>query len=174
MYTQKEEEEKELDLGSHDPKALYPLAITSRVGLSQCLYLISRKEKRKRKGELGILKKVIVWIGLTWWFGLLWVMQVPCMLGDITVGQAYQFTQWLELVRKRSSNHCSSGFPHWPHRVDTMLLRLIVLFLLQCGLYVIWFGLLWSNCLIFWGFANKYSPIVIWGYWFEKLVLLRE
>lgn len=54
---QKREEEKEFDLGSDDPKALFPLTITSRVGFSQGLYLISRK---KEKRELGILKKVIV------------------------------------------------------------------------------------------------------------------
>lgn len=33
------------------------------------------------------------------------------MLGDITAGPAIMFTQWLQSVRKRTSNHRSSGFP---------------------------------------------------------------
>nr|GMD10636.1 dual specificity protein phosphatase PHS1 isoform X1 [Ipomoea batatas] len=56
---EKEEEEKEFDLGSDDPKALFPLTITSRA---------------------------------------------LCMLGDVTVGQAYQLTRWLELVQSRNVN----------------------------------------------------------------------
>uniref|UniRef100_A0A5B7B862 Putative dual specificity protein phosphatase PHS1 n=2 Tax=Davidia involucrata TaxID=16924 RepID=A0A5B7B862_DAVIN len=74
---QKEEEDKEFDLGSDEPEVPLPLTVTSRV-----LY----------------------------------------MLGDITTGPAYPFTQWLELVRKRSGRYRLSGFPHRPHRVDTMLL----------------------------------------------------
>ncbi|KAK4750681.1 hypothetical protein SAY87_004163 [Trapa incisa] len=43
------------------------------------------------------------------------------MLGDITAGPAYKFSQWLELVRKRSSTLSrASGFPH-RHLHDTML-----------------------------------------------------
>ncbi|KAJ8772483.1 hypothetical protein K2173_027660 [Erythroxylum novogranatense] len=42
------------------------------------------------------------------------------MLGDITSGPAYRFTQWLELVRKRSGRYRSSGFPHRPLRPDDM------------------------------------------------------
>ncbi|XP_039163580.1 dual specificity protein phosphatase PHS1 isoform X3 [Eucalyptus grandis] len=43
------------------------------------------------------------------------------MLGDITTGPAHRFSQWLELVRKRSGRCRSSGFPHRPHRIcDTM------------------------------------------------------
>ncbi|KAK6924608.1 Actin-fragmin kinase, catalytic domain [Dillenia turbinata] len=38
--------------------------------------------------------------------------RVLYMLGDITTGPAYRFAQWLELVRKRSGRHRSSGFPH--------------------------------------------------------------
>lgn len=34
------------------------------------------------------------------------------MLGDITAGPAFRFTQWLQLVRKRTANYRSSGFPH--------------------------------------------------------------
>ncbi|XP_056684129.1 dual specificity protein phosphatase PHS1 isoform X2 [Spinacia oleracea] len=34
------------------------------------------------------------------------------MLGDLTAGPAYRFTQWLELVRKRTAQYRSSGFPH--------------------------------------------------------------
>lgn len=56
------------------------------------------------------------------------------MLGDVTVGQAYQLTQWLELV-----SVVPIIVPHRPHTVDTMLSSLIVLFLLQCGLNVILF-----------------------------------
>ncbi|KAL3512108.1 hypothetical protein ACH5RR_024825 [Cinchona calisaya] len=74
-YFQKEEEDKEFDLGSEEPEAPLPLTVTSRV-----LY----------------------------------------MLGDITAGPAYRFTQWLELVRKRSGKYRSSGFPHRPHRADSM------------------------------------------------------
>nr|KYP38048.1 Dual specificity protein phosphatase 3 [Cajanus cajan] len=36
------------------------------------------------------------------------------MLGDITAGPAFMFAQWLQLVRKRTSNYRSSGFPHRP------------------------------------------------------------
>lgn len=46
--------------------------------------------------------------------------RVLYMLGDITAGPAYRFTQWLELVRKRSTKYRSSGFPHRPYRLDTM------------------------------------------------------
>ncbi|CAL1389208.1 unnamed protein product [Linum trigynum] len=37
--------------------------------------------------------------------------RVLYMLGDITAGPAYRFTQWLELVRKRSGRSRPSGFP---------------------------------------------------------------
>ena len=43
-------------------------------------------------------------------------MQVLYMLGDIAAGPAYRFSQWLELVRKHSLEHRSSGFPHRPPR----------------------------------------------------------
>ncbi|KAJ4728870.1 Dual specificity protein phosphatase phs1 [Melia azedarach] len=46
--------------------------------------------------------------------------RVLYMLGDITAGPAYRFTQWLELVRKRSIRYRSSGFPHCIHRLDSM------------------------------------------------------
>lgn len=61
-------------------------------------------------------------------------MQVLYMLGDITAGSAYRFAQWLELVRKRSSDR-SSGFPNRPIRSDSMqLLRLVVFFtLIRCS-----------------------------------------
>ncbi|GAU25480.1 hypothetical protein TSUD_71340, partial [Trifolium subterraneum] len=36
------------------------------------------------------------------------------MLGDIAAGPAFRFTQWLQLVRKRTSNYRSSGFPRRP------------------------------------------------------------
>nr|XP_048333959.1 dual specificity protein phosphatase PHS1 isoform X2 [Ziziphus jujuba var. spinosa] len=42
------------------------------------------------------------------------------MLGDITSGPAHRFTQWLELVRKRSAKFRSSGFPHRPPRLNDM------------------------------------------------------
>ncbi|KAK2438945.1 dual specificity protein phosphatase [Trifolium repens] len=41
------------------------------------------------------------------------------MLGDIAAGPAFRFTQWLQLVRKRTSNYRSSGFPR--HSSTTML-----------------------------------------------------
>lgn len=41
-------------------------------------------------------------------------MQALYMLGDITAGPAFRFTQWLHLVRKRTSKYRSSGFPHSP------------------------------------------------------------
>ncbi|KAA8540628.1 hypothetical protein F0562_024453 [Nyssa sinensis] len=72
---QKEDEEKDFDLGSEEPEVPLPLTVTSRV-----LY----------------------------------------MLGDITAGPAYRFTQWLELVRKRSGRYRHSGFPHRPHGINTM------------------------------------------------------
>ncbi|XP_020204306.1 dual specificity protein phosphatase PHS1 isoform X2 [Cajanus cajan] len=40
--------------------------------------------------------------------------KVLYMLGDITAGPAFMFAQWLQLVRKRTSNYRSSGFPHRP------------------------------------------------------------
>ncbi|PON97448.1 Dual specificity phosphatase [Trema orientale] len=46
--------------------------------------------------------------------------RVLYMLGDIAAGPAYRFTQWLELVRKRSLKNRSSGFPHRPLRLDAM------------------------------------------------------
>ncbi|KAK9066354.1 hypothetical protein SSX86_013676 [Deinandra increscens subsp. villosa] len=48
--------------------------------------------------------------------------RVLYMLGDIAAGPAFRFTQWLELVRKRSGKYKSSGFPHRPQRLDSMLL----------------------------------------------------
>lgn len=48
------------------------------------------------------------------------------MLGDITAGPAYRFTQWLELVRKRSIRYRSSGFPHCIHRLDSMPTRYVM------------------------------------------------
>ncbi|KAL2896222.1 Dual specificity protein phosphatase PHS1 [Bienertia sinuspersici] len=44
--------------------------------------------------------------------------RVLYMLGDLTAGPAYRFTQWLELVRKRTAQYRSSGFPHRPLRTD--------------------------------------------------------
>ncbi|XP_021673387.2 dual specificity protein phosphatase PHS1 isoform X2 [Hevea brasiliensis] len=46
--------------------------------------------------------------------------RVLYMLGDITVGSAHRFAQWLELVRKRSGKYRASGFPRRPHGLDTM------------------------------------------------------
>ncbi|KAK7358700.1 hypothetical protein VNO77_00638 [Canavalia gladiata] len=37
--------------------------------------------------------------------------RVLYMLGDITAGPAFRFTQWLQLVRKRTATYRSSGFP---------------------------------------------------------------
>ncbi|KAI3671462.1 hypothetical protein L1987_87200 [Smallanthus sonchifolius] len=48
--------------------------------------------------------------------------RVLYMLGDIAVGPAFRFTQWLELVRKRSGKYKSSGFPRRPQRLDSMFL----------------------------------------------------
>ncbi|XP_071709847.1 dual specificity protein phosphatase PHS1-like isoform X2 [Rutidosis leptorrhynchoides] len=47
--------------------------------------------------------------------------RVLYMLGDIASGPAFRFTQWLELVRKRSGKYKSSGFPHRPQRPDSIL-----------------------------------------------------
>ncbi|XVF08615.1 hypothetical protein REPUB_Repub07fG0018100 [Reevesia pubescens] len=46
--------------------------------------------------------------------------RVLYMLGDIAAGPANRFTQWLELVRKRSGKYRSSGFPNRPIRLDSM------------------------------------------------------
>ncbi|XP_044493243.1 dual specificity protein phosphatase PHS1-like isoform X2 [Mangifera indica] len=46
--------------------------------------------------------------------------RVLYMLGDIAAGPAYRFTQWLELVRKRSGKYRSSGFPRRLHRLHTI------------------------------------------------------
>ncbi|EXB76500.1 Dual specificity protein phosphatase 1 [Morus notabilis] len=46
--------------------------------------------------------------------------RVLYMLGDIAAGPTYRFTQWLELVRKRSAKHRYSGFPRPPPRLDPM------------------------------------------------------
>lgn len=45
---------------------------------------------------------------------LVGMMQALYMLGDITAGPAFRFTQWLQLVRKRAAKYRSSGFPHRP------------------------------------------------------------
>ncbi|XP_057420318.1 dual specificity protein phosphatase PHS1-like [Lotus japonicus] len=37
--------------------------------------------------------------------------RVLYMLGDITAGPAFRFTQWLQLVRRRTAKYRSSGFP---------------------------------------------------------------
>lgn len=42
-------------------------------------------------------------------------IQVLHMLGDIAAGPAYRFSQWLELVRKRSGKHRASAFHNRPH-----------------------------------------------------------
>ncbi|XP_054821573.1 dual specificity protein phosphatase PHS1-like isoform X2 [Prosopis cineraria] len=48
-------------------------------------------------------------------------MQVLFMLGDITSGPAISFTEWLDLVRKRTAMYRSSGSPHRHTRpLDTM------------------------------------------------------
>ncbi|KFK27653.1 hypothetical protein AALP_AA8G411100 [Arabis alpina] len=47
--------------------------------------------------------------------------RVLYMLGDIAAGPAYRFTQWLDLVRKRSATYGSSGFPHRLHRLDDLV-----------------------------------------------------
>ncbi|GMY15207.1 dual specificity protein phosphatase PHS1 isoform X1 [Fagus crenata] len=46
--------------------------------------------------------------------------RVLYMLGDITAGSAFRFTQWLELVRKRSATYRYSGFPRHPSSLDHM------------------------------------------------------
>nr|XP_043617318.1 dual specificity protein phosphatase PHS1 [Erigeron canadensis] len=48
--------------------------------------------------------------------------RVLYMLGDIAAGPAFRFTQWLELVRKRSGKYKSSGFPRASQRFDSMIL----------------------------------------------------
>ncbi|KAI4336383.1 hypothetical protein L6164_014916 [Bauhinia variegata] len=47
--------------------------------------------------------------------------RVLYMLGDITAGPTFRFTQWLELVRKRTSKYRSSGFPHCPSRLPNTM-----------------------------------------------------
>ncbi|KAK7304936.1 hypothetical protein VNO77_42830 [Canavalia gladiata] len=47
--------------------------------------------------------------------------KVLYMLGDITAGPASMFTQWLQSVRKRTSNYRSSGFPHRPSAMPSSL-----------------------------------------------------
>lgn len=54
------------------------------------------------------------------------------MLGDIAAGPAYRFTQWLEVVRKRSGKYRSSGFPRPPQRLDPMSLWFVSFFILSC------------------------------------------
>lgn len=105
---QEKEEEKELDLGSDEPDAPLSLTVTSRVKMkSLCSFFLLRSLKMSSffsNLKLGCAKK----------------MQVLYMLGDITAGPAYRFTQWLELVRKRSGKYRSSGFPNRPNRLDSM------------------------------------------------------
>lgn len=49
-----------------------------------------------------------------------WAMQALYMLGDIAAGPAFRFTQWLQLVRKRTSKYPSSGFPRRPSTSTAM------------------------------------------------------
>jgi hypothetical protein len=64
------------------------------------------------------------------------ILQVLYMLGDITAGPALMFTQWLQSVRKRASNHRSSGFPRssstitpfWFHTLSTLFIFSISVF----------------------------------------------
>ncbi|KAL5983680.1 hypothetical protein ACLOJK_017771 [Asimina triloba] len=51
--------------------------------------------------------------------------QVRFLLADIASVPGYRFIQWLELVRKRTSQYRSSGFPNHPVRQPTMPLRSI-------------------------------------------------
>ncbi|KAL5975899.1 hypothetical protein ACLOJK_020227 [Asimina triloba] len=51
--------------------------------------------------------------------------QVRFLLADIASVPGYRFVQWLELVRKRTSQYRSSGFPNHPLRQPTMPLRSI-------------------------------------------------
>ncbi|KAL1812632.1 hypothetical protein ACET3Z_022697 [Daucus carota] len=46
--------------------------------------------------------------------------RVLYMLGDITSGPGYRFTQWLELVRKRSSKYQNPAFSNHPRRISSM------------------------------------------------------
>ncbi|XP_074343830.1 dual specificity protein phosphatase PHS1-like [Apium graveolens] len=46
--------------------------------------------------------------------------RVLYMLGDITSGSGYKFAQWLELVRKRSSQYRNPGLSPDPRPTDTM------------------------------------------------------
>lgn len=58
------------------------------------------------------------------------------MLGDITAGPAYKFTQWLELVRKRSGRYRYSGFPRRPSGLDHMLTRFFFFFFFSFYLWI--------------------------------------
>ena len=50
------------------------------------------------------------------------------MFGEIAASPAaHQITKWLELVRKRSGQYRSSGFPHRPQRAASMPLRRLLL-----------------------------------------------
>ncbi|CAH9082834.1 unnamed protein product [Cuscuta europaea] len=80
----------------------------------QYLFSHQKEEEEKEEFDLGSDEPEIS-------FPFNITSRVLYMLGDITAGPAYRFTEWLELVRKRSSKIRSSGFPHRPHRVDTML-----------------------------------------------------
>lgn len=63
---------------------------------------------------------------------MLGMMQVLYMLGDIAAGPTYRFTQWLELVRKRSAKHRYSGFPRPPPRLDPMFSWFVSFLILLC------------------------------------------
>lgn len=105
-------ERKEFDLGFDEPETPLPLTVTSRV----CVFFF------RPSSWFGFcLMCLICWLGkLDIWMEKMrfveWLnlIQVLYMLGDLTAGPAYRFTQWLELVRKRTSQYRSSGFPHRP------------------------------------------------------------
>ncbi|KAJ7955925.1 Dual specificity protein phosphatase PHS1 [Quillaja saponaria] len=47
--------------------------------------------------------------------------RVLYMVGDITSGPAFRFTEWLELLRKRNAKYRSSGFPYRPPGLQAIL-----------------------------------------------------
>jgi hypothetical protein len=55
-------------------------------------------------------------------------MQVLYMLGDITAGPAFRFSQWLDLVRKRSARYRTSGFPRL-HSMPSPSFRFLCIFI---------------------------------------------
>jgi hypothetical protein len=73
-------------------------------------------------------------------------MQVLYMLGDITAGPAFRFSQWLDLVRKRSARYRTSGFPRLHSMPSPSSFRFLCIFIFLYCFFFFFFKLFSFHC----------------------------